>query len=126
MTNTSTKGNINLYAMENVASVVSELERYGYLINATLNGESIGISVTKPDAYMPDITIKTVRDGKYLYLTPTLKFPELTRNEDDYADFVEYQFNRWADLGKYITEINRFVFDFDKWQYDAETDEWYY
>lgn len=126
MTNTSTKGNINLYAMENITSVVSELERYGYLIDATLNGESIGVSITKTDAYMPDITIETVRDGKLLYLTPTLKFPELTQNEDDYADTILYHLKRWADLGKSITEINNFVFDFDKWQYDAETDEWYY
>lgn len=123
----TTNGDINKYAAEAVETEVSEIHYFGYTADVTTDGKNITITISKhKEDYMPDIQIKAVRQDDYLYLSPTLSFPTLTWNDDDYADSIAYYLKEWARLGRFITAINNFVFDYSKWKYDSETDEWYY
>lgn len=122
-----TNGNINKYAAEDVKNEVSEIHRFGYTADVTVNGDNITITISKhKDAYMPEIQITTMHQDNFLYLNPKLSFPVLTCNEDSYADDIAYYLKEWARLGNFITAINNFVFDYSKWSYDPEYDEWYY
>lgn len=123
-----TKGNIWGYAAEQVKEVLQDISNFGYTVTVSSNGASIVISiVNKKDAeHMPTIKIEPVQVESELYLDPTLIFPTLKWNEDDYVDSIESNLKTWARLGKCITEISNFAFNFNKWKYDEAEDEWYY
>lgn len=122
----TTNGDINKYAAEVVENELLEIPR-GYTANVVLDGEDITITISKhKDPYMPDIQIESMRRDNYLYLNPILSFPVLTWNEGDNADDIAYYLDEWSRLGNFITTVNNFVFDYSKWTYDPEYDEWYY
>ena len=122
------KGNIYQYAVSQIDDLLQGIYNHGYTASVTLDDETIDIDVrcSLDEEYMPTITITPVMSDSKLYLTPTLTFPTLTWSEDGYADSIEFYLEKWANLGRFITKVNNFVFDFDKWKYDSADDEWYY
>lgn len=52
-------------------------------------------------------------DHEIWAVVPTLSFPTLTYSiEKDYADSIEYNLNRWSELGNAVTDLNKLYFDF--------------
>lgn len=60
---------------------------------------------------MPDIIFRLneFEEGQY-EIIPTLKFPTLTVEDSDFYDGIEHWLSKWANLGRYISQINKFTF----------------
>lgn len=71
------------------------------------------------DENMPNISFQfdavSLASNEY-HLIPTLIFPQLTVNDDDYTDTIHHQLKKWERVGRAITKLNSFVFIPEEWQ----------
>ena len=66
---------------------------------------------------MPKLDLKVSEYEPNVYeVIPTLSFPVLTTNSNDYADTIHYYLSQWEQLGRCITELNGFLFDADAYR----------
>ena len=66
--------------------------------------------------HMPTITIKTIKKDEDTYwFVPTLQFPTLTMEENDYVDSIHHYLSKWEKVGRFITNINNFVLHPSAW-----------
>nr|DAG57664.1 MAG TPA: hypothetical protein [Caudoviricetes sp.] len=94
-------------------------KRVGYHMHVTKSPNSkypnlsMNLSDPSESAIMPEINIVTILDptGNWCYFKPTIKFPVLTTTADDFADNIAYIISeKWAEIGRFITELNNFEY----------------
>lgn len=78
---------------------------------------SIHIEATYRDSdsdNMPKVKLVVKRDRNYLYVLPTLTFPQLSIDGyTSYNDTIHYWLQRWEDLGRYITQVCEYSLDIE-------------
>ncbi len=88
----------------------------GYEVTCEVNGDTLTFSTKyngsgEDSTYMPQIDLEFVDNDDYWSVYPTLTFPQLTFNDDDYVDTIHYWLSKWEAVGKTITTLNKYVFD---------------
>ena len=87
---------------------------YEMTVDSNLN---MTIKCIKDEKFMPEITVKMVEEEGVYYYTPDVKFPELKYDDMDFADSVHYWVaTKWADVAEFITALNKFSYDPQKWE----------
>ena len=99
-----------------ITSVDYILYNAGYVVTCEVNGDTLTFSTkyngSEDDAaHMPQIDLEFIDNDDYWSVCPTLTFPQLTFNDDDYADTIHYWLSKWESVGKTITTLNKYVFD---------------
>lgn len=93
--------------------------RAGYCMNVNMNSNPdypvLSMKLRNPleASIMPEIDITTIPDvsNKCVYFKPTVRFPALTTNDGDYSDNIAHVIsNKWAEVGKFITDLNNFEY----------------
>lgn len=94
-------------------------ERAGYHMHVTKSPNykypilSMELSDPSESAIMPKIDIVTIPEltGNCCYFKPTIRFPDLTTTDADFADNIAYIISeKWAEIGRFITELNNFEY----------------
>lgn len=92
----------------------NEMYHAGYAVTGTGAFPNVQLTVTCTDEEsdkMPVITFEVREYEKGCYeVIPTLTFPELTVRDGDFSDTIHYWLDKWADVGKCISEVNKVSF----------------
>lgn len=74
----------------------------------------------EPDR-MPVITLDVNEfESNMFEVIPTMTFPKLTVEEQDFADTIHHWLGKWEKVGRAITEVNKFEFDLEAYIEDEE------
>lgn len=60
---------------------------------------------------MPTIHLDARIEDGHIYTYPTLTFPTLSMDDESYNDTIHYWLEKWEAVGRYITQLNEYVFD---------------
>lgn len=93
-------------------------QRYAEIENSAWNlgynmflDSNLNLSFTNSDDKMPQLTLTKMVDNDDIYYCVEVKCPVLKSGPYDYADSIEYHMKRFYEVGKFITEINRFIYN---------------
>lgn len=105
----------------------NELYKVKYEVKCTGTLPNVKITVKcidKEHKMMPTIKLAVDEFESGMFgVIPTLTFPTLTFENNDYADTIHYWLDRWEKVGKCITELNKIEFDLDAAIEDEESGE---
>ena len=92
----------------------NEMYHAGYEVTGTGTFPDVQLTVAcreKESDKMPTITFEVHEYEKGSYeVIPTLTFPNLTVEDNDFYDTIQYWLDKWARVGSYISKINKFSF----------------
>lgn len=65
---------------------------------------------------LPTVTIRTEQqsDGTFWFI-PTLEFPTLTWDENQFNDSIHYVIKQWDKVGQFMTQLNSFIYNPSSW-----------
>ena len=96
----------------------AEFGNYGYSYTVWIDD---GVPMMKMEASqrisidsVPNINVHTVADNQQadrFWFQCSLTFPDIPSNIGGYSDSIAYVLNKWADIGKSITALQRWSFN---------------
>lgn len=104
-------------APDNVRAAYSELENSSFHLGYKMTlDKDLNLQFNNNDPYMPSIITNRIKDGEETYYLVDVMFPVLHSGPDQFADTIEHYTHKFYEVGKFITQINRFVYNPNKYE----------
>lgn len=99
-------------AADNVRQCYAELESSAWHLGYNMYlDEDLNLSFINSDDKMPQLNLTKLVDNGDVYYGVEVKCPVLDSSPYGYADSIEYHMRRFYEVGKFVTQINKFVYN---------------